>query len=151
MAFLDNLGKVRLPRKPSGFGMIFYTQIQKNCADAIKSSKYYQKRPLFLSAIKNLFPETRNFQTQWWLVFFYVLIKRCSKINTKNYQNKLPLQTMLFSKRQWFTISADISNLFGFEPILFCWLALWWWNPNFFWNPNLVFLISLHILPMFCS
>ena len=48
IALLDHLGTFRLPRvfllKRIGTGIIFHTQIQKNCADAINSSKYHQKR-----------------------------------------------------------------------------------------------------------
>ena len=48
IALLDHLGTFGVPRvflfKWIGIGIIFHTQIQKNCADAIKSSKYHQKR-----------------------------------------------------------------------------------------------------------
>ena len=48
MALLDLLGTFRVPRvflfKRIGIVIIFNTQIQKNCADAIKSCKYHQKR-----------------------------------------------------------------------------------------------------------
>ena len=48
IALLDHLGTFSVPRvflfKRIEIGIIFHTQIQKNCADAIKSSKYNQKR-----------------------------------------------------------------------------------------------------------
>ena len=48
IALLDHLGTFRVPRvflfQRIWIGIIFHTQIQKNSADAIKSSKYRQKR-----------------------------------------------------------------------------------------------------------
>ena len=64
IALLDHLGTFRVPRvflyKRIGIGIIFHTQIQKNFADAIKSSKYHQKRFLQIFFYFSLIPVKIN-------------------------------------------------------------------------------------------